>query len=74
MIGGRELNDTRLVLAELLIQLQVLHSFDLPRRKDLGYSMVIGMILIGVASTLSQTMAFGGMRCWCFWRSRSPSW
>lgn len=54
-----ELNDTRLVLAELLIQLQVLHSFDLPRRKDLGYSMVIGLILIGVASTLSQTMTFG---------------
>ncbi|MBC6424658.1 MAG: hypothetical protein GDA38_26740 [Hormoscilla sp. SP12CHS1] len=25
-----QLNDTRLVLAELLIQLQVLHSFDLP--------------------------------------------
>ncbi len=61
MIGGRELNDTRLVLAELLIQLQVLHSFDMPRRKDLGYSMVIGIILIGVASTLSQTMAFGGV-------------
>jgi transglutaminase-like putative cysteine protease len=53
------LNDTRLVLAELLIQLQILHSFDLPRRKDLGYSMVIGLILIGVASTLSQTMIFG---------------
>ncbi|MBD3560238.1 transglutaminase, partial [Planktothrix sp. FACHB-1355] len=34
------LNDTRFVLAQLLIQLQVLHSFDLPRRKDLGYSMV----------------------------------
>ncbi|MBD2020074.1 DUF3488 domain-containing protein, partial [Leptolyngbya sp. FACHB-36] len=54
-----ELNDTRLVLAELLVQLQVLHSFDLPRRKDLGYSMVIGLILIGVASTVSQTMTFG---------------
>jgi len=53
-----QLNDTRLVLAELLIQLQVLHSFDLPRRHDLGYSMVIGMILIGVAGTLSQTLAF----------------
>ncbi len=52
------LNDTRLVLAELLIQLQVLHSFDLPRRKDLGYSMVIGLILLGVAATLSQTLAF----------------
>jgi transglutaminase-like putative cysteine protease len=53
-----ELNDTRLILAELLIQLQVLHSFDLPRRKDLGYSMVIGLILLGVAGTLSQTLAF----------------
>lgn len=61
MLVGRELNDTRLVLAELLVQIQVLHSFDIPRRKDLGYSMVIGLILLGVASTLSQTMAFGGM-------------
>jgi transglutaminase-like putative cysteine protease len=52
------LNDTRLVLAELLVQLQVLHSFDLPRRKDLGYSMVIGLILIGVAGTVSQTLSF----------------
>jgi protein-glutamine gamma-glutamyltransferase len=51
-------NDTRLTLAELLIQLQVLHSFDTPRRKDLGYSMVIGLILLGVAGTLSQTFAF----------------
>ncbi len=54
----QNLFDNRLVLAEFLIQLQVLHSFDLPRRKDLGYSMVIGLILIGVAATLSQTLAF----------------
>ncbi len=53
-----ERNDTRLALAELLIQLQVFHSFDLPRRKDLGYSMMIGLILIGVAATLSQTLIF----------------
>lgn len=52
------LNDTRVILAELLIQVQVLHTFDLPRRKDLGYSMVIALILIGVAGTISQTMAF----------------
>ncbi len=52
--------DSRLLLAELLIQLQVLHTFDLPRRKDLGYSAVIGLILIGVAATISETMAFGG--------------
>lgn len=51
--------DSRLLLTKLLIQLQVLHSFDLPRRKDLGYSMVIGLILISVAATLSQTMTFG---------------
>ena len=57
LIGS--LNDTRLVLAELLIQIQVLHTFDLPRRKDLGYSMVIGLILLGVAGTLSQTLTFG---------------
>ena len=49
-------NDTRLVLAELLIQLQALHCFDLPRRKDLGYSIVIGLILMGVAANLSQTL------------------
>jgi len=54
----QNLNDTRLVLAQLLVQLQVLHSFDLPRRKDLGYSMVIGLILLGVAGTVSQTLAF----------------
>ncbi len=54
-----ELNDTRLVLAQLLIHIQVLHSFDLPRRKDLGYSIVIGLILLSVAATLSQTLTFG---------------
>lgn len=53
-----ERNDTRLALATLLIHLQVLHSFDLPRRKDLGYSVVIGLILLGVAATLSQTVSF----------------
>lgn len=59
LLFGGQLNDTRLVLAQLLVQVQVLHSFDLPRRKDLGYSMVIGLILTSVACTLSQTMIFG---------------
>lgn len=48
--------DTRIRLAELLIHLQVLHSFDMPRRKDLGYSIVIGLILLGVAATVSQSL------------------
>ncbi|QQE66531.1 transglutaminase [Leptolyngbya sp. BL0902] len=57
----QEPGDTRIILAELLIQLQVLHSFDLPRRKDLGYSMVIGLILLAVAATISQTFSFAPM-------------
>ncbi|WP_309730778.1 DUF3488 domain-containing protein, partial [Chamaesiphon sp. OTE_75_metabat_556] len=57
------MNDTRLVLAELLVQMQAIHTFDLPRRKDLGYSMTIGLILIGVAGTLSQTLAFAPLLC-----------
>jgi transglutaminase-like putative cysteine protease len=52
------LNDTRLALASLLIHLQIIHSFDLPRRKDLGYSMAIGLVLLGVAATLSETLSF----------------
>lgn len=55
-----QLGDARVALAELLIQLQVLHTFDMPRRKDLGYSAVIGLILLGVAATISETMLFGG--------------
>lgn len=51
-------NDTRTALAQLLIELQVFHSFDMPRRKDLGYSLVIGLILLGVSATLSQTSLF----------------
>lgn len=52
------INDTRLVLAELLINVQILHSFDLPRRKDLGYSVIIGLILLSVAGSISETVAF----------------
>ena len=29
-----------------------------PAAKDLGYSMMIGLILLGVAATISQTLAF----------------
>ncbi|MBE9009688.1 DUF3488 domain-containing protein [Pseudanabaenaceae cyanobacterium LEGE 13415] len=61
MFGNAQSGDNRLLLAEFLIQIQVLHSFDLPRRKDLGYSMIIGLVLLSVASTLSQTMLFGVM-------------
>lgn len=50
--------DTRAPLAGLLIWLQVLHSFDLPSRRDLNYSLVVGLILMGVAGSISRTMEY----------------
>jgi transglutaminase-like putative cysteine protease len=51
--------DTRLSLAHLLVELQVLHSFDLPRRKDLYYSLLVSIALISVGATVSRTLGFG---------------
>ena len=50
--------DARVPLAHLLIWLQVLHSFDLPRRKDLFYSLWVALVLISVAATLSREANF----------------
>ncbi|PKL78439.1 MAG: hypothetical protein CVV27_03280, partial [Candidatus Melainabacteria bacterium HGW-Melainabacteria-1] len=52
--------DARIPLAHLLIWLQVLHSFDLPRRKDVFYSLWVALILISVAATTSRDVVFGG--------------
>jgi transglutaminase-like putative cysteine protease len=51
--------DTRIPLANLLIWLQVLHSFDLPRRRDVNYSLLTAIILISVTATISRDMTFG---------------
>lgn len=51
--------DARLPLAHLLIWLQVLHSFDLPRRKDVFYTLWVALILISVAATTSRDIGFG---------------
>lgn len=51
--------DARIPLANLLIWLQVLHSFDLPRRKDINYSLLTSIILISVTATISRDMVFG---------------
>lgn len=55
--------DARLPLAHLLIWLQVLHSFDLPRRKDVFYSLWVALILISVAATTSRDVIFGIFVC-----------
>jgi len=46
-------------LATLLLWLQTLHSFDLPARRDLNYSLMVALILMSVAAVMSTTMAYG---------------
>src|SRR5687767_1201290 len=53
------LYDTRVPLARLFLWIQVIHSFDLPSRKDLAYSLVSGLILISVGAALSTSLWFG---------------
>lgn len=53
------LQDTRLPLAELLLWLQVLNAFDLPRRHNLRIAQMVGAILLISTATLSREMTFG---------------
>lgn len=51
--------DTRIPLTNMLIALQALHCFDLPRRRDLGLSALVGLTLLASAATLSHNSEFG---------------
>src|SRR5215212_3253601 len=53
------LYDTRVPLARLFLWVQVIHSFDVPARKDLNYSLVSGLILIAAGATLSTSLWYG---------------
>ncbi|MNR82154.1 Protein-glutamine gamma-glutamyltransferase [compost metagenome] len=53
------LQDTRYPLAELLLYLAVINSFDLPRRHNLRIAMMVSVILLVVTATLSRDMTFG---------------
>lgn len=55
----QNLQDTRVPLAELLLWLQVLNAFDLPRRHNLRIAMMVGSILMVVTATLSRDLSFG---------------
>ncbi len=50
--------DTRVPLAELFLWIQVLHSFDVPARRDLYFSLVAGLVLISMAGTLALDVSF----------------
>ncbi len=51
--------DPRLPLIRLFLWLQALHSFDLPTRKDLKYSLASAVVLIAVAAVFARDMTFG---------------
>lgn len=50
--------DPRVPLAELFLWVQGLHSFDLPRRRDLMFSLVSSFILLALAASYSLSASF----------------
>lgn len=58
--------DTRVPLAKLLILLYTGHSFDMPRRKDLNYSLLVSFVLITMGAVLTTTTAFALYLCGYF--------
>jgi transglutaminase-like putative cysteine protease len=52
-------DDARVPLASLFVWVQVLHSFDLPLRRDLAFSVVAALALMAEAASLSLDQGFG---------------
>ena len=48
-------DQARIPLASLFLWVQVLHSFDVPRRRDLAFSMMSSVVLMAEAGALSLT-------------------
>jgi protein-glutamine gamma-glutamyltransferase len=55
---GGSVHDLRYPLVRLFLWLQVLHSFDLPTRRDLDFSLVSSAILVAFAGSLSTSNSF----------------
>ncbi len=51
--------DPRMPLAELFLWVQVLHSFDLPRRRDLMLVLISSLILLALAGSFALSTSFG---------------
>ncbi|MGZ8635685.1 MAG: transglutaminase TgpA family protein [Actinomycetota bacterium] len=56
--GAGSFDDAREPLAALFLWVQVLHSFDVPRRRDLGFSVASSLILVAEAGALSFGTGF----------------
>jgi protein-glutamine gamma-glutamyltransferase len=53
------LDDTRAPLASLFLAVQVLHGFDLPQRRDLGFTLASSLTLVALAVTSTHAGLFG---------------
>jgi len=59
--GISYLDEVRFPLADLFLWVQVIHSFDLPARKDLHFSLGASLTLMAIAGSLSQDTRFLAM-------------
>lgn len=57
--GITALDEVRFPLADVFLWVQVLHSFDLPARKDLSFSLGSSLALMAIAGSVSQTLLYG---------------
>jgi transglutaminase-like putative cysteine protease len=55
---AESVDQARIPLASLFVWVQVLHSFDVPRRRDLSFSVVSSLILMAEAGSLSLGTGF----------------
>jgi transglutaminase-like putative cysteine protease len=55
---AQSVDQARIPLASLFVWVQVLHSFDVPRRRDLSFSVVSSLILVAEAGALSFGTGF----------------
>jgi protein-glutamine gamma-glutamyltransferase len=56
--GATTVDETRAPLVALFLWVQVLHSFDLPRARDLTFSVAASVALIALAGSLSFSSGF----------------
>jgi hypothetical protein len=56
--GVGSLDEIRFPLADLFLIVQIIHSFDLPARKDLNFSLGSSLTLMAVAASVSQTLVY----------------
>lgn len=59
--ASQTVDDTRLPLAGLFLAVQVLHGFDLPQRRDLGFTLASSLTLVTLGATGTHAGAFGAL-------------